>query len=89
MGQDYIHVGTEKLSLPDANRMMMETLGFMCMRSVIPPEEKMAEVEKLFDRNEKYSSQSFRYCKGGAECKEFIHSETPVSPSSLGLTDRS
>lgn len=73
MAQDHIRVGTQSMSLDDARLINMEPLGYLCMRSDYPREESIRRVEAVFDQNtSKYSTPSFRYCKGGAECKSFI-----------------
>lgn len=73
MAQDHIRVGTQSMSLDDALLINMEPLGYLCMGSDDPREESIRQVEATFDQNtSKYSTPSFRYCKGGAECKSFI-----------------
>ena len=73
MAQDHIRVGTQSMPLDDARLINMEALGYLCMGSDDPQEESIRQVEAVFDQNTaKYSTPSFRYCKGGAECKSFI-----------------
>ena len=73
MAQDHIRVGTQSMPLNDARLINMEALGYLCMGSDDPQEESIRRVEAVFDQNtSKYSTPSFRYCKGGAECKSFI-----------------
>lgn len=86
MTQDHIRMGTESLSLEDAH-WMMEQLGYLCMRSDLPPEKSIRQVEAAFNQNTlKYSTPSFRYCKGGAECKSFIQDNHVCFPPNISCS---
>ncbi|KAB8227920.1 uncharacterized protein BDW43DRAFT_323451 [Aspergillus alliaceus] len=75
---DHLTVGTQKFSVEEAQIVMMEPLGYLCLGTEPPREDVVKEVEKVYERSPKSVSQSFQYCKGGRECEIFLNLDKQV-----------
>ncbi|RAL06585.1 uncharacterized protein BO97DRAFT_24051 [Aspergillus homomorphus CBS 101889] len=75
--QGNLPMGTQLISFDFASH-TMEHLGYLCVDDKTPTDEEMAEVNKVFEENKKFSAPVFDYCEGGNECKAFLMSDRKV-----------
>lgn len=86
MEHDDSHMAMSCMSPEDETKLMMEGLGYQYMVINTPTEESKRQVEAVFSQKPLQIAPSFRYCKGGVECKSFIQGNDVCSSPNMSFS---